>query len=83
MSRERRALLGARIPTTSASSRGYWGVNAKACHLGDPDHYLQISLGEGRRLLLVPVDSLLNKACTSIIIFMLICLVQIGVLRAN
>ena len=67
MSRERRALLGARTPTTSASSRCYWGVDAKACHLRDPVHYLQISLGEGRGLLLVPVDSLLNKACTSII----------------
>ena len=67
MLRERRALLGARIPTTIASCRSNWGVDAKACHLRDPVHYLQINLGEGRGLLLVPVDSLLNKACTSII----------------
>ena len=42
-------------------------MDAKACHLRDPVHNLQTVLGEGRRLLLVPVDSLLNKACTSII----------------
>ena len=47
MSRERRALLGARIPTTTASSRSNWGVDAKACHLKDLVHYLQINLGEG------------------------------------
>ena len=42
-------------------------MDAKACHLGDPVHNLKTVLGEGRRLLLVPVDSLQNKAFTSII----------------
>ena len=41
-------MLGARIPTTTASSRSNWGVDAKACHLEDLVHYLQINLGEGR-----------------------------------
>ena len=50
VSRERRALLGARIPTTTASCRSNWGVDAKACHLEDLVHYLQINLGEGRGL---------------------------------
>ena len=59
------------------------GVDVKACHLRDPVHTFKQVLGEGKRLLLVPVDSLQNKACTSIIIFMLISSVQIGVLRAN
>ena len=60
VSRDRRALLGARIPTTIASCRSNWGVDAKACHLKDPVHYLQINLGEGRGLLFVPVDSRLK-----------------------
>ena len=45
VSRDRRALLGARSPTTSASSKGNWGVDAKARHLKDLVHYLQINVG--------------------------------------
>ena len=82
VSRERRALLGARIPTTTASCQSNWGVDAKACHLEDLVHYLQINLGEGRGPLFVPVDSQLNKA-SPVYQYMLICFVEIGVLRGN
>ena len=74
--------MGARTPTTTASSRSNWGVDAKACHLEDLVHYLQINLGEGRGL--YSFLSILGQIkLHQYIQYMLICFVEIGVLRGN
>ena len=80
---DRQALLGEVTHHFNQQQELLGGVDAKGFATCEIQSNLQAVLGEGKRLLLVPVDSLQNKACTSIIIFMLISSVQIGVLRAN
>ena len=83
MSLDRRALLGEVTHHFNQQQGLLGGVDMKGFATCEIQSKPPKVLGEGRRLLLVPVDSLQNKACTSIIIFMLISSVQIGVLRAN
>ena len=62
MSRDRRALSGARIPATSASSKGNWGVDAKARHLRRSSSFTFNKRLGGQGFLFVPVNIRLNKA---------------------
>ena len=67
MSLDRRALLGEVTHHFNQEQGLLGGVDAKGFDTCEIQSNLQIVLGEGKRLLLVPVDSLQNKACTSII----------------
>ena len=82
MSRDRRALLGARSPTTSASSKGNWGVDTKARHLRRSSSFTFNKRLGGQGSLFVPVNIRLNKASPAYY-YMFICSVGVGILRDN